>query len=196
MGAILSNDRRPLDCRQWMCGWKRDEDGHMLGDELRPDQCGFIIDPRKFRRGISLLEIIVDEERNNVEWEALYRIANRYKERGVLVVADGPDGDDLVFIAPSLEERAYARLSRLFSGGAPGAPGTQRSEDAPIMKSKIIRHRDGRVSKSSDICGRPWLGDGHNLGGECVSVKPPRDHRCRNWQSASQPYRLLIGACV
>jgi hypothetical protein len=109
-------DRRPLDCRQWMCGWKRDEDGHMFGDELRPDRCGFIIDPRKFRRGIPLLEIIVDDERGDVDWEALYRVANGYKEGGVLVVADGPDGDDLVFIDPSLEERAYAAYPECFPG--------------------------------------------------------------------------------
>jgi hypothetical protein len=109
-------DQRPLGCRQWMCGWKRDEDGHMFGDELRPDRCGFIIDPQEFRRGIPLLRIIVDDERGDIDWAALCRVANRYKERGVLVVADGPEGDPLVFLDPSLEERAYAAYPESFPG--------------------------------------------------------------------------------
>jgi hypothetical protein len=109
--------RRPLDCRQWSCLWKIDENGQ-LGDELRPDRCGFIINLADARDGIGLVHIIVDDE-GNAEEKTVERVAAHFTDRGnVVLISVGGDHQQAQAIChSSITERALAAYPDWFPHG-------------------------------------------------------------------------------
>jgi hypothetical protein len=109
--------RRPLDCRQWSCLWKVDN-GRALGDDLRPDRCGFIVNLADARDGVGLVHIIVDDE-GNAEEETVERVAAYFTDRRnvVLISVGGDHQQPQAFCAPSIAERAVAAYPDWFPHG-------------------------------------------------------------------------------
>jgi hypothetical protein len=113
----VSNTRRPLDCRQWHCLWKVDN-GRVLGDDLRSDRCGFIVNLADARDGIGLVHIIVDNE-GSAEEEAVERVAAYFTDRRNVVLISV--GGIIKSLKPSALRRSPSVLSPPFPIGSPMA---------------------------------------------------------------------------